>query len=246
MIRDALILARKELFTFIVSPISYAMAGVFFFVNWVLFYLYVQELRGDFEAISSLFFTWFGFWFLAIFVPPILTMRLVSDEFRLGTIEMLMTAPSSDSGVILGKYLAALGFSLLLWVPTLVLFAVSQAFGASFDWGVLASGYLGVVLVYGLFCAVGIFASTLGESPLLSMLVAIVLELVLFFSMLLPAFLPGSEFARMVSERFSIYNILGQSLTKGVVVSSHLVFVVSSIWLLLFGATRSLEVRRWR
>jgi ABC-2 type transport system permease protein len=246
MIRDALVLAKKELYSILVSPVSYAMAGVFFFVNWILLYLYVQELRGDFETISTLFFTWFGFWFLAIFIPPILTMRLLSDEFRLGTIEMLMTAPSSDAGVVLGKYLAALGFCVLLWLPTLALFIVAQAYGAGFDWGVIASGYLGAILVYGLFCAVGLFASTLSESPLLSMLLAIVLELVLFFSMLLPAFLPTSEFARTVADRYSIYNILVQSLTKGIVSTTHLTYVVSFIWILLFAATRSLEVRRWR
>jgi ABC-2 type transport system permease protein len=159
---------------------------------------------------------------------------------------MLMTAPSSDAGVVVGKYLAALVFSFLLWLPTTALFIVSQGYGASFDWGVVGAGYLGALLVYALFCAIGIFASTLSESPLLSMLVAIVIELVLFFIMLLQSFLPASERAREISEKYSIYIIVSDSLSKGVVSSTHVVFFVSLIWLFLFAATRSLEVRRWK
>lgn len=245
MIRQALLLAKKELFSLFVSPVSYGIAGVFFFVNWIFFYLFLQELRGDFEQTTALFFTWFGFWFLAIFIPPILTMRLVADEIRLGTIEMLMTAPSSDAGVILGKYLAAIGFSFALWLPTPLLFLVAQSFGASFDWGVVASGYVGVALVYALFCAIGVFTSTLTESPILSMLLAIVLELALFFLMLIKLYW-NAPIADTIATRYSIYQILGDTLVKGVVDTAHLVFFASLSWLFLFGATRALEVRRWR
>jgi gliding motility-associated transport system permease protein len=247
MIGQALLFARKELFSFLVSPFSFAIAGLFFLVNGLAFWLFVDapELRGNFEMITQLFFSWWNFWFLAIFIPPLLTMRLLSDEFRLGTIEMLMTAPSSDSAVIVGKYLAALAYCALLWLPTLLFFAIAAQNGASFDWGVVGAGYLGALLIYGLFLAIGLFASTLTETPILSALIAIVLELLLFFLMMLRYFVKGPVFEK-IGDRYSMYHIQTESLLKGVVDTAHVVFFVSAAWLFLFTATRSLEYRRWR
>lgn len=245
MIRHALLVARKELLSFFVSPFSYVVAGLFFLANAMFFYLFVKEARGDFELINNYFFSWIGFWFLALFIPPILTMRLVADELRLGTVEMLMTAPSSDSGVILGKFLAAHGFSLLLWLPTPLLFVIAQMNGASMDWGVVGAGYLGVFLIYGLFCSIGIFTSALSESPLLSMLLALMIELGLLFLMFLRNY-SSSGVADVISERYSLVHIMSETLLRGIVNSSHVVFLLSLTWLFLFLATRALEFRRWR
>ena len=132
-----------------------------------------------------------------------------------------------------------------MWLPTPAVFVVAQVYGASFDWGVVAAGYLGVVYVYALFCAIGILTSTLSESPVMSMLLAIVIEIILFFLMLLPSYWQ-SPTAKEIASHFSIYQILGDSLAKGIVDTSHLVFFASAVALLLFAATRSLEVRRWR
>ncbi|MFN0206704.1 MAG: ABC transporter permease [Planctomycetota bacterium] len=245
MIRHALLIAKKELLSFFVSPVSYLVAGMFFFVYTLFFFLFLKEVRGEFEIITRLFFSWHHFWFLALFIPPIITMRLVSDEYRLGTIEMLMTAPSSDAGVILGKFLAAFGFSLLLWLPTPLLFIVASTSGATFDWGIVAAGYVGVAMVYGLFCAIGIFTSAITESPIFSMLLSLVIELALFFLMFFRSFSTAS-WAESVSNNYALYNIVENSLMKGIVNTVHLVFILSLIWLFLFLATRALEFRRWR
>lgn len=245
MIRHSLLIARKELLSFFVTPVSYIVAGVFFLMNALFFFLFIKEIQGDFEATTTYFFSWLGFWFLTLFVPPVITMRLVSDELRLGTIEMLMTAPSSDGGVIFGKFLSALGFAMLLWLPTPLLFIIAQQAGASFDWGVIGAGYLGVFLIYGLFCAIGVFTSTLSESPILSMLLAITLELPLLFLMFLKSY-TTSQIADDISSRYSLFHIMGETLLRGMVNSTHVVFLVSLTWLFLFFATRALEVRRWK
>lgn len=245
MIRHALLIAKKELLSFFVSPVSYVVAGLFFLVNAALFFLFITEIRGDFETITNYFFSWLGFWFITLFIPPILTMRLVADELRLGTIEMLMAAPSSDSGVIFGKFLAAHAFSLLLWLPTPLLFMIAQMNGASFDWGIVAGGYLGVFLIYGLFCAIGVFTSALSDSPLLSMLLALVIELALLFLFFLKSY-SNSGFAEVVSERYSLWHIMSETLLHGIVNSAHVIFLLSLTWMFLFLATRALEFRRWR
>jgi ABC-2 type transport system permease protein len=189
------------------------------------------------------------FWFLALFIPPLLTMRLLSEEFRMGTIETLMTAPSTDVSVVTGKYLAALGYTILLWLPTVGFFLTAQAHGATFDWGIVAAGYLGAILIFALFLAIGVFASALTETPILSALLTVVLELFFFFVMMLPNFVRTGflgDAAKAIGDRYSIYQILSDSLLKGVVDTMHLVFFASLTWLFLFLATRSLEFRRWR
>ncbi|MBL8695086.1 MAG: ABC transporter permease subunit [Planctomycetes bacterium] len=239
------LIARREAHSFLVSPFSYAIAGLFLLVNGIFFFLFVNELRGDFDEVVALFFSFWNFWLLALFIPPLLTMRLVADEFRLGTIEMLMSAPASDAAVITGKYLASMFFTALLWAPTLLFFAIANLFGASFDWGIVLSGYLGAMLVYGLFNAIGVMVSALAVEPAMSAFSAIVIELILFFFMLLPYWVQ-TDWVKSVSNRYSIYQIMSEWLLKGVVDSAHLLFLASSIWILLFLATRSLELRRWR
>ncbi|HKE01510.1 MAG TPA: ABC transporter permease [Planctomycetota bacterium] len=250
--RIALLIAKKELFSFLVSPFSYAIAGLFYLVNGLTFYLFASgptsEMRGNFDLVTELFFSWWNFWFLAIFIPPLLTMRLLAEEFRLGTIETLMTAPSSDASVVVGKFLAAIGWCFLLWLPTVFFFGIAAQGGASFDWGVVATGYLFALLIYAFFLAVGIFTSTLTDTPILSALLAIVIELLAFFVMLLRyfEFAKGSEVAQKIGDRYSMYQILTEHALKGVIDSAHVMFFVTACGLLLFTATRGLEFRRWR
>lgn len=247
MIGNALLIARREWLAFLVSPFSYAIAGFFFALNGLgcVLFLTAEGVRGNFEMFPQLYFTWFYFWFPALFIPPLLTMRLLAEEFRTGTIEMLMTAPSSDGSVVLGKYLAALGYAAALWLPTVLFFVVADQFGANFDWGVVAAGYLGAMLVYALFLAVGVFTSALTETPILSGFLAIMIELALFFVIMLRHYVAGPV-AETIGDRYAIYNILSESLLKGVIDSAHLLFFFSAIALFLFIATRSLEFRRWR
>ena len=257
MMANMLLVARRELLSLLVSPFSYVIAAAFFTVNGLFFWLFVghPDLRGNFELIVQLFFSWWGFWFFAIFIPPLVTMKLLADEFRLGTIEMLMTAPSSDASVVLGKYLASVAYAVALWAPTLLFFAISAGHGGSFDWGVVGSGYLAAILVYALFMAIGLFTSALTETPILSAFLAIVIEVALFFMIFLKDWLRGSAIAGWIggtevvdtlSDRYAIYNVVSETFMKGVVDSVHLVFFLSFAGLFLFGATRSLEFRRWR
>ncbi len=245
MIPQALLLARKELLSFLVSPFAYAIAGFFLLVNGIYFFLFAGIPGGDFELVTQLFFTFLHFWLLALVVPPLVTMRLLADEFRLGTIETLMTAPSSDSGVVLGKWLAAYAYTALLWIPTVLFFVIASAFGASFDWGVVAAGYLAALLVYALFLSVGVFTSALTENPILSAFVAFLIEMGFFFLMFL-RLLTKWPVAEQISDRYSIYTMLERSFLAGIIDTSHLVFFASATWLFLFLATRSLEFRRWR
>jgi len=113
----------RELRAYFFSPLAYGVMTLLLLVNGGVFWVIVSFLndpRAQFGAPLQLFFgqTIF-FWLVLLFVAPVLTMRLISEERRSGTIEVLMTAPVTEGQVIVGKYLAALVFYVFLWAPTL-------------------------------------------------------------------------------------------------------------------------------
>jgi ABC-type transport system involved in multi-copper enzyme maturation permease subunit len=117
-------LIRRELTAYFVSPIAYVVFVVFLAVTGHLFYLTLGLLtttgpKGTEWPMQTMFADE-RFWLVFLFIPPLLTMRLFAEERSSGTLEMLMTAPLRDWQVVLSKYLACLGFYVLLWLPTLV------------------------------------------------------------------------------------------------------------------------------
>src|SRR5881397_354956 len=117
-------LIRREFSAYFLSPIAYVVLAVFLAVTGHLFYLTMLQLtaRGpqgvEFPLRLMLSDNWF--WLVFLFIPPLLTMRLLAEERSAGTLEMLLTAPLRDWQIVLSKYLACLAFYVLLWLPTLL------------------------------------------------------------------------------------------------------------------------------
>jgi ABC-2 type transport system permease protein len=116
-------LVRRELAAYFVSPIAYVVLVVFLAVTGHLFYMTLQLLTasgpvGTRWPMQSMFANE-RFWFVFLFIPPILTMRLFAEERSSGTLEMLMTSPLRDWQLVLSKYLACLAFYVVMWLPTL-------------------------------------------------------------------------------------------------------------------------------
>ena len=147
------------------------MAALLLLVNGAVFWLIVSYLNDPRAGIGAPFELFFGqtvfFWLVLLFVAPVVTMRLLSEERRSGTIEVLMTAPVTEAKVVVGKYLAALIFYLFLWLPTVV-YAVILSRYSEVDWGPVASGYVGVAGIGALLLAAGVLASALSRSQLLA------------------------------------------------------------------------------
>src|SRR5439155_14500378 len=116
-------LFRREFMAYFLSPIAYVVLVVFLAVTGHLFYLTLEQLTASgpkgVEYPMQLMLGDEKFWLVFLFIPPLLTMRLFAEERSSGTLEMLMTAPLRDWQVVLSKYLACLGFYVLLWLPTL-------------------------------------------------------------------------------------------------------------------------------
>lgn len=237
----------RELRAYFFSPLAYVVLTLLLLINGFVFWLIVSFLndpRAQAGAPLELFFgqTLF-FWLVLLFVAPVLTMRLISEERRSGTIEVLMTAPVNEEQVIVGKYLASLLFYVFLWLPTLV-YAGVIAYYSEVDWGPVASGYLGIFGIGALFLAIGLFASTLSRNQLVAAILTFALLLPLFAFGLLEALFNNET----LKQAFGYLNLWQHmdDFAKGIVDTRRLVYYASATVFFLFLAARSLESRKWR
>jgi ABC-2 type transport system permease protein len=235
--RTTLAIFRREFAAYFNSPVAYFVIAVFLVMVGVLFFIpfFAQDRVSmrDFFGLAP---------FLFIFFTPAITMRLVAEERRSGTIEMLITMPVRDRDVILGKFFAALALLLVALVLTLPYALTISSFGA-LDWGPVWGGYAGLVLMGGALLAVGIAASSWTENQIVAFVVA--LFIAMFFMMVdrfvifLPtAFAPVAEFLS--------FGAHFRNASRGVLDTRDVVFFLSFAVLALFMAFRALESRRWR
>ncbi|MGH9039918.1 MAG: Gldg family protein [Acidimicrobiia bacterium] len=147
--------ARRELRSYLVVPWTYGVAVAFLALTGVIFYVVADGTR---EA--SLRFWFPNLAFVLLVTVPIVTSRLLSEEWRSRHLDILLARPVTTGGLVVGKWLAAVVLFVSLLVPTLVYVAFLAAWGQP-DWPPMAASYLGAVLLIGLFCAVGTMASAL-------------------------------------------------------------------------------------
>lgn len=193
------------------------------------------------------------FWILVLVLPPLVTMRMISEEARSGVLEFLLTAPVPDAAVVLGKLLAATSFFALLWGASLVPLVVASAVGAPPDWPQVFLAYGGMLLVSALFCSVGLAASALCASPALAAFVAFLGNLLLVLTTVLlrladaiPQSVVRREVVEAVVDTFDVVGRYQTSFRAGVLDSGHVVFFAAWIAAFLFLTVRLLEMRRWR
>jgi ABC-2 type transport system permease protein len=247
---------RKELTIYFATPIFYVMGFFFLLVEGFLFFFiyfnYFQtasyqvaqnpqfaSMLNPFQVVFRSFFEDLGFIFLLL--TPILTMRLLAEEKRSGTAELLFTYPLPDWAVILGKFLAA-----FLVFATFLVFTVAYpvifAFLTRMDWGQVATGYVGVLLLGAACLALGIFASSLTANQIIAAIAAFAL-LLLFW--LIGAQQEGGAIGGSILGAISLREHL-PNLAKGVIDTKDLVFYLCFTYFFLFLTKRQLESRRWR
>lgn len=234
----------RELRAYFVSPLAYVVLFFFLVVNGIIFGN-LASILSDPRAPAGPPMTYFfgSTTLLLLILGVVLTMRLVSEELRSGSIEVLMTAPVTEGQVIAGKYLAALTFFASLWLPT-VAYAFIVDHYSEVDWGPVAAGYLGILLVGALFLSVGVFASSMTSSQLVA---AMVTGALIFLLFLLGWFsdIFVSETAKQVFSYLSLGEHLDE-LARGIIDTRRLVFYLSATLFFLFLASRALEDKKWR
>lgn len=235
--RQAWAVYRRELATFFASPLAYLVAGAFLFLMGVLFWLIVSDSR---EA--SLRSTFLNMALVLLLTSPALTMRLLAEEQRSGSLELLLTLPLRDWHVVLGKYLASLTLYLAILGLTLFYPFLLFRFGNP-DLGPILTGYLGTVLLGASFLSVGLFTSSLTENQVVASITGFGLLLLLWLADVIGRFsgppLEGALVYASISDHYF-------ATLRGVLDTSDVVYFLSVVVVFLFLTVRSLEVRRWR
>lgn len=243
--RGLVAIYRRELAGLFFGPLAWVLLALAFFLNGYLFILYLKTSGGDVDVSVRLALgdSWI-FWALLILVPPLLSMRMISEESRSGILEFILTAPVSDAAVVVGKFLAATTFLGIMWSSVFVYALMLSSLGVAPDLGVLIGGFIGALLVSALFCAVGLFASCLTNTPVLAAFAAVLLNLGIVIAPLLSG-LSDDPLVRRAIRRIDVLDHHKSSFLLGVFDTSYAVFFVAWTILVLFLTVRALETRRW-
>jgi ABC-2 type transport system permease protein len=242
-----LTIAKREVFAFFVSPIAYVVLTVWLLFFGIVFYILALVFAQQPGAETNLLTAFFGgttlFYLPLLVFTPVLTMRLLAEERASGTIEPLLTAPVSEVEVVLGKYLAALSFWCVLWVPTLsYVWLVARTGDHAVDWGAVGATYLGLFAVGMLYMAVGLLMSAVARNQIVAAL--------LTFLVLGGLFVVGlAGYANVGDETRAIFEYLGlwtqmAGFAKGIVDTRYLVYDVSVAVIALFFAVQVLQTDR--
>ncbi len=229
----------RELKSFFVSPIAYVVSGAFLVLSGALFWLILNSSQD-----ASLRSTFTNVTFILVLLAPALTMKLVAEEQRMGTIELLLTAPVHDWQVIVGKYLGSLIlFAVMLLAPTLYYVLILNVFGKP-DLGPIASSYLGLLLLGGSFLAIGVLTSSLTQNQVVAYIVGVVVLLLMWIADAVGRILGSGA----VADAFSYLAITRhyEDFLRGVVDTTNIVYPFSVIVVALFLASQILQTRRWR
>jgi len=230
---------RKELNTYFTSPVAYAVTAAFLLMTGILFAILLTAPPG--QAPASLDIVLNNVTVILLLAAPALTMRLLAEEKRSGTIELLLTAPVRDVEVVLGKYLASVVLYLLMLALTLPYVVILQHYGPA-DMGPIIAGYVGAILFGAAFLAVGLLASSLTQNQIVAVLVAIALLLALWLAQ---AF---STIARPpVSSIFDWISVINHyyDFTRGIIDTRNIIYYLSVVIVALFLTTQVIESRSW-
>ncbi len=234
-----LAILKKELQTYFYSPVAYIVFSAFLLLIGYLFCMVLFNSR--FATLEPLFF---NVGFVVMLATPILTMRLISEERRSNTLELLLTSPISPVEVVLGKFLACYVLYVVLLVLTLQYPYTMMAHAPAMDTGPIVAGYVGLLLLGAAFISFGLFASSLSENQIISAMISfgglLMFWIVGWVKVAMADYKFGEVLAQLsLLERF-------QQFVRGVIDSGNVIFFLAFTVVWLFVTTRVIESQRWR
>ena len=259
--RNIWTIAKREYDHYFISPIAYVVAfmilltiGVIFAIN---LYYYIQNAFQSFGAVPDISPITGAFGFLLVLSVPALTMRLLADEARMGTLELLLTAPVRDFELVAGKWLGGLLFILSVLAITLIYPIILNGIvigsvtilpplvSPGIDRQLMMSSYLGIILLSASFLALGVGISAIFTNQIAAFFVTLSTFVFLWWLIGFPAnVLQGTsgQIFSYLSMQTHFYNAFNQ----GSIALTDIVYFVSLIALGLFMGTTAVEIRRWR
>ena len=244
-------LLAREIRGYFHSPIGYIVIVFFLLVTGVNYYFQISFMnqRPASYSVQEAFFNNVFFWLPFILIFPLITMRLFAEEFKLGTIEPLMTAPVRDLQVVLAKFFGALVFYIALWLPTLLYFAIFQKITqqpAANSAGAYGGSYLMVLLLGMFYLSVGCLASVLTKNQIVAAIISFCAITLLFFLGLIQYILLDvsggmRDWLGYVSaiEHMATYS-------RGIIDTRPVVLYLSMTGLMLALTYQAFQSRKWR
>lgn len=237
---------KREMRSFFISPIGYVFCAIFFAISGLSFSLFtISANTTDTKTYFSMML-----WFFAILIP-LVTMKLLSEERKTKTEQILLTSPVSLSGIVFAKFLAAFSIfsatlitSSLINVLTLSSLAKAQEYVISkINVPTIIGSVIGIILIGGVFISIGLFISSLTENQIVSAVLSIgAFVLILTVGRIAPSI--NSEFLRVIVKWFSVTDRFS-SFVSGVFDIPAIIYFLSLIFVFIFLTVRVYEKRRW-
>ena len=233
------VITKRELASFFDSLIAYIMLILFLGISGFFTWLFGSDIFLVGQASLRAFFS-IAYWTLFFFIPA-LTMRLLAEEKRSGTIELLLTRPVSDRQVVTGKFLSTLILICIALAFTLP-YVITIASIGNMDTGGVICGYFGLVLMSATYISIGLFASSITQNQIVAYLSSLTIGL--FFHLLFD--LLSGSFTGFAGQLFNTLSLRVhfESISRGVIDSSDLVYFLSLIFIGIFLSEVSLSRRK--
>jgi len=237
--RNTLAIAGREIQFYFVSPIVYVVTAAFLGLMGVFFAWYISDPRG---VVATMQYMLGPMNTLFLFMIPMFTMRLLAEEQRSGTIELLLSSPVRDWELVLGKYLGVIVLILIILALTLCYPFIMSGFGNP-DFGPILSGYLGLFLFAAAVASLGLLASSVTQNQIVAVVLGLGFALFFWIAEAMSDFVGmplGSVFSAISLRPYL------PDFTLGIVDTRNVIFYLTFIAVSLFLTVRSVESRRWR
>jgi ABC-2 type transport system permease protein len=247
-------LLRRELASFFLSLSGYVIIAAITVLLGLSFVVLTITLgSGPFTSpVTEIFYSTFFFWLILLLAAPVITMRLFALEKASGTFETLMTTLVSDVQVVAAKFMAAIIFYLIAWLPLLACLFIVQHFAnqaGALEPGTVGGMYLGIFLIGCVFLSLGCLASAISQSQMTAALISFVLGVGLFSLGFLAQkaqdSLGDGHWQTQVLVYFNLFEQM-HDFARGVVDTQVVIFYVTVTFLFLFLTVRVVESRRWK
>lgn len=240
-------LFQKEIKDFFSSLTGYAVIIVFLLLNSLFMWVFpgqMNVLDGGYSHLNSLFSL--APW-VFMFLVPAITMRMISEEKRSGTLELLFTRPLTEFQIVIAKFLAAWLLVIIAILPTLIFYLSVYLLGSpvgNIDTGGTWGSYIGLIFLGGIYAALGLFASSMTENQIASFIIAVLFVFLFYIGFGFLASLGKTGVASLFIEKLGI-DFHYQSISRGVVDSRDLLYFLSTIFLFLYFTKTILVTRKW-
>jgi ABC-2 type transport system permease protein len=241
----------REVKSFFYSPIAYVVLFYFLLLSGVNFYYQISVINGFPVELTlvEIVFAQALFWFPFILSFPLITMRVYSEEFRMGTLETLTTAPVRDWQIVFSKFFGVLFFYCILWAPNFLSFAAFQYFTghtAANAAGAFYTTFLLLFLMGMFFCSVGCLASALTKDQIIAATISFSIILLCVFLPFLPMVMNITT--PVIRDIFSYFSPTGHmdDFTKGIIDSRPIIWYVSMTALVTYLTLQVFQFRKWK